>query len=122
MKAVMVWTASSGFHVQFGCPPAAISTIIVSPTAREIARTKDAMIPEMAAGTTIRVETWNLVDPRAYAPSRRLPRDRGHRVLRDGGDRRQEHHAHHEAGAEALKTPTPTPMSWSTGVTNVSAK
>ena len=105
----------------FGWLRPAISTIIVSPTAREIARTKDAMIPEIAAGTTIRVETWSLVDPRAYAPSRRSC-DRGHRVLRDGGDRRQEHHSHHEACAAALKTPTPTPMSWRSGVMNVSAK
>jgi hypothetical protein len=40
-------------------------TIIVSPTAREIARTNDAMIPEIAAGTTISVETWRRVAPSA---------------------------------------------------------
>ena len=42
-----------------------MSTIIVSPIAREIASTKLAMIPEIAAGTTIRVETWSLVAPSA---------------------------------------------------------
>jgi hypothetical protein len=65
MNAVIVCTASVGFHVQFGWPPAAISTIIVSPTAREMARTNEAMIPEIAAGTTISVETWSRVEPSA---------------------------------------------------------
>ena len=41
MNAVIVWHGVSGFNVQFGCPPAAIRTIIVSPTAREIASTKE---------------------------------------------------------------------------------
>ena len=34
-------------------PPAAISTIIVSPTAREIASTNEATMPDSAAGTTM---------------------------------------------------------------------
>ncbi len=44
-------------------PPAAMRTIIVSPMAREMASTKLAMIPETAAGTTIRVETCSRVAP-----------------------------------------------------------
>ena len=28
-------------------------------------------MPEIAAGTTMRVETWSLLAPSAYAPSRR---------------------------------------------------
>ena len=42
-----------------------MSTIIVSPTAREKPRTKEAMIPEIAAGTTILVDTWSLSAPSA---------------------------------------------------------
>ena len=49
-------------------------TIIVSPTALEIARMKEATIPERAAGTTTFVATSNLVEPRAYAA---LRKDRG---------------------------------------------
>ena len=109
MKAVMVWTASSGFQVQFGCSPAAISTIIVSPTAREIARTKDAMIPEIAAGTTIRVDTWSL-GTEGIRPVAEVLGDRRHRILRDGGDGRQQHDPHDRPALRALKTPTPTPM------------
>ena len=45
--------------------PAAIATIIVSPIAREIASTKLATMPEIAAGTTMRVETCRRVEPSA---------------------------------------------------------
>ena len=38
MKAVIVAAGSRGSNVKFGCIPAAIATIIVSPIAREIAR------------------------------------------------------------------------------------
>src|SRR5215210_5451928 len=79
MNAVIVCTASIGFQVQLGWPPAAISTIIVSPTAREIA----------GHGC--------------------------HRVLRDGGDGGQKHHAHHQAGAERAEDPdgkTKVPQQW----------
>ncbi len=48
---------------RFGVEPAASATIMVSPRAREIARTKDAPMPERAAGTTTRVDTSNLVAP-----------------------------------------------------------
>ena len=61
----LVSIAWRGSKVRFGCCPAAISTIIVSPIAREIASTKLAKIPEIAAGTTIRVATWSFVEPRA---------------------------------------------------------
>jgi hypothetical protein len=65
MKAVMVSAAWRGSNVRVGCWPIAISTIIVSPTAREIARTNEATIPETAAGTTIRVATCTFVEPSA---------------------------------------------------------
>jgi len=44
-------------------------TIIVSPIAREIPRTKEATIPEKAAGTITRHVTSSFVAPRASAPS-----------------------------------------------------
>src|SRR5690606_18693297 len=66
----MVWMLSRGLRVRFGVAPAASVTIIVSPMARESAKINDATIPESAAGTTTRVATSNLVEPRAYAPAR----------------------------------------------------
>ena len=60
-----------GFQVRIGCWPAAIATIIVSPTARETARMKAAVMPENAAGTTTRRLVCILVAPSAYDPSRR---------------------------------------------------
>ena len=45
--------------------PAARRTIIVSPTAREIASTIEATIPESAAGKTTRIATLALVAPSA---------------------------------------------------------
>ena len=65
MKADIVSTASRGSKERFGCCPAARSTIIVSPIAREMPSTNAATMPETAAGTTIRVETCSLLDPRA---------------------------------------------------------
>ncbi len=50
--------------------PAASTTAIVSPIAREIARMKEATMPDSAAGVTTRVATSNFVAPSAYAPSR----------------------------------------------------
>jgi hypothetical protein len=65
MNAVIVSTAWRGSNDRLGCCPAAMSTIIVSPTARETASTYDATIPEIAAGTTIRVDTCSFVEPSA---------------------------------------------------------
>ena len=45
MKPVIVWTPSSGLAVSCGVEPAAIATIIVSPTTRAIASKMAAMIP-----------------------------------------------------------------------------
>ena len=59
MNAVIV--SDRLMRVEASCSaagPAAIRTIIVSPTAREIASTNEATIPEIAAGTMTRVETW----------------------------------------------------------------
>jgi hypothetical protein len=55
---------------QVGVAPAAMVTIIVSPMARDMARMKLAMMPDSAAGTTVRVATSYFVAPSAYAPSR----------------------------------------------------
>src|SRR5690625_7205601 len=45
-------------------------TIIVSPMARDMPSTKEAMIPDNAAGTTTRIVVSNLVAPKADDPSR----------------------------------------------------
>ena len=52
------------------CNPAAIATIIVSPTAREIANTYAAAKPENAPGKTTRNPTPSFPSPKANAPSR----------------------------------------------------
>jgi hypothetical protein len=44
--------------------PAATTTIIVSPMARESARTNEEAIPDAAEGMTTPVETSNFVAPR----------------------------------------------------------
>src|SRR5690606_3568287 len=49
--------------------PLAIVTIIVSPIAREIPRTNEAIIPDIAAGITTFHVTSSLVEPRPSAPS-----------------------------------------------------
>ena len=46
-----------------GESPAAIRTIIVSPTPRETPSTIEATMPEIAAGKTTLVATWRLVAP-----------------------------------------------------------
>lgn len=56
--------------MRFGVAPAAIATAIVSPIARDSASRNEAMIPDSAAGTMVRVATSNFVAPRAYAASR----------------------------------------------------
>ena len=89
--------------MRFGCCPAATSTIIVSPIAREMASTNEAMIPETAAGTTMRVATCIFVEPSAYAPSRRSRGTLRHRVLGERRDGRDQHHAHHEPRRERVE-------------------
>jgi hypothetical protein len=49
--------------VKLGVDPAARTTIIVSPRAREIANTIEATMPESAAGNTTLVETSIFVAP-----------------------------------------------------------
>src|SRR5690625_2000967 len=51
--------------------PLAIVTIIVSPIALDIAKTIEAIIPEIALGIIIFIITSNRVDPIARAPSRK---------------------------------------------------
>ena len=65
MNAVIVSIGSRGSKVIWASWPAAMRTIIVSPTARENPSTNAAMIPEIAAGTTIRVDTCSLSAPSA---------------------------------------------------------
>ena len=103
MKAVIASAASRGSNVRLGCWPIAISTIIVSPTAREIASTNEAMMPETAAGTTMRVATCTLVDAERVGPLAQIARHRAHRVLGERGDGRHQHHAHHERGGERVE-------------------
>ena len=52
-----------------GVAPPASDTIIVSPMARETAKTTEAMIPDNAAGKITFSETSNFVAPKAKAPS-----------------------------------------------------
>ena len=52
-------------NVKFFVLPLAIVTIIVSPIAREIPSTKEAMIPDKAAGMTTFLVTSNFVEPKA---------------------------------------------------------
>ena len=61
----MVSIGTNGFSVKLGFCPAAMVTIIVSPMARDTARMNADIMPERAAGTTTRVETSSLVEPRA---------------------------------------------------------
>src|SRR5699024_11181454 len=70
MYDVIVWMVSVGLKVRFGFEPPAIVTIIVSPIAREMANTNDAIIPDNAEGKTTFNDTSNFVEPSANAPSR----------------------------------------------------
>jgi len=63
MNDVIVWTDSSGSRVRFARLPAAIVTIIVSPTARANARMNDAAIPDAAAGITTTTAGENVAFP-----------------------------------------------------------
>ena len=70
MNAAIVPPCSSGSTVSCGLNAIASTTAIVSPTARDMARMIEAMIPDSAAGKTTRRTTSNLVAPIANAPSR----------------------------------------------------
>ena len=66
--------------------------------------------PEMAAGTTMRVETWSLRCAEPEGAVAELLGHGAHRVLGDGGDGRDQHHAHDQARPRAtLKMSTPDP-------------
>ena len=67
---VIVCTDSKGLNVSFGTCPAATATIIVSPTALEIAKITDTIIPDDAAGIITRKAVCNLVAPMPYEASR----------------------------------------------------
>ena len=83
--------------------PAATSTIMVSPIARETPSTIAATIPESAAGNTTRSDTWSFEAPSPKAPSRSDCGHRRHRVLGDRRDRRHDHEAHDDAGGERVE-------------------
>ena len=70
MNAVMVSIAWPRFAPHWGTRPDAIRTTMVSPTARDIASTNEATMPDRAAGKTTRIVTWSLPAPRPKAPSR----------------------------------------------------
>ena len=69
MLAVIVRTPSKMEEGMTAWFPATMTTAIVSPMARPTPRTTDAMIPENAAGTTMRKTERSCVAPRASAPS-----------------------------------------------------
>ena len=71
MKAVSVSIDLPTSAPHCGCCPPAISTTIVSPTARDMASTIEATMPDSAAGKTTRRATWNFDAPSPNAPSRR---------------------------------------------------
>ena len=105
-----------------GCWPAAIATIIVSPTARDTARMNAAVMPEKAAGTTTLSAVCMRVAPSAYEPSRKPcgtariassdSDDTSGRIIRPIT----------RPGLSALKPDSVGKICWSSGVTNVSAK
>ena len=68
--AVTVVTASRGFAVRFAASPAAITTIMVSPIARDTASRMLPTIPGSAAGSTTRRTVSDFVAPRPSEPSR----------------------------------------------------
>ncbi|MGY0205903.1 hypothetical protein ACW7EJ_21360, partial [Acinetobacter soli] len=68
--STLIYDVVSKGNSKFGCDPPAIVTIIVSPIARLVARTIEAMMPESAAGMTTLIATSNRVAPRPSAPSR----------------------------------------------------
>ena len=67
---VTVVTDSNGFAVNFAASPAAITTIIVSPIARDIASIIPPTIPGSAAGITTFRMVSDCVAPMAKEPSR----------------------------------------------------
>src|SRR5699024_2585739 len=70
MYAVIVCMDCVISKVKFLELPLAMVTIIVSPIARDIPKTKEAIMPDKAAGITTRVVTSNFVAPNPNAPSR----------------------------------------------------
>ena len=69
---VTVVTDSKGLAVNLADKPAAITTIIVSPIARDIANIKEATMPGRAAGIITFLIVSDLVAPTPYDASRRL--------------------------------------------------
>lgn len=64
MYPVIVCIELVKLNDEVGELPAAKDTIIVSPMALDIAKTIEATIPDVAAGSTTLVATSNLVAPR----------------------------------------------------------
>ena len=113
----------SGSKVRFGVLPAARTTIIVSPTAREIARTIEATIPESAAGKTTRGRDPHLGRAHRIGALAQSTRHRAHRVLGDRGDDRHDHQPIPTPAASARKIGALVASFWmSSGVMKVTAK
>lgn len=55
MRTLTVVMPSSGFQDRLGCNPAAMTTIMVSPTVRDMASRQAEIMPGRAAGRTTRV-------------------------------------------------------------------
>ena len=68
---VTVVTDSKGLAVSFAASPAAITTIIVSPIALEVAKRMDPIIPGRAAGKITNIIVSYFVAPNPYEPSLR---------------------------------------------------
>ena len=90
-------------HVRRGCWPAAIATIIVSPIARDTARMNAAVMPENAAGTHDAEARLHLRRAERVRALAQAARHALHRVLGQRRDERQDHDAHHDAGAERVE-------------------
>ena len=70
MNAVSVSIDLPTSTPHWGWSPPAMTTTIVSPTARDIASTIEATMPDSAAGNTTRIVVWSFEAPRPKAPSR----------------------------------------------------
>lgn len=91
------------FRLAFGVLPAAMETIIVSPIARDTARTIEAMMPETAAGKTTLNTISSLVEPRPSAPSRMVF---GTELIASSlrlADHRDDHHADDKAWTDRVE-------------------
>ncbi len=125
MNAVIVCIASVGSKVRSGVPPAAMTTIIVSPTAREIAEHERGHDARERRGHHHARRHLQLVAAQRQAPSRRPPGTADIASSDSEATVGRIMIPITRPAESALKTPGFSPMnqmSWSSGVTKVSAK